>query len=121
MPLAVLAVFAVAPFLGWSLPESVSRMGDDIDFLYRIILFVTGTVFLGTQFFLCWAVFRFRDRAGREAWYSHGSKKLEIAWTLIPAVIIAGLAAVQMPTWNKLQERPSPGEPILARVIGRRY
>jgi cytochrome c oxidase subunit 2 len=121
MPLAVLAVFAVAPFLGWSLPDSVSKMGDDIDFLYRVILFVTGTVFLGTQFFLCWAVFRFRDREGREAWYSHGSKKLELAWTLIPAAIIAGLAAAQMPTWNKLQDRPKDGESILARVIGRRY
>ena len=121
MPLAVLAVFALAPFLGWSLPESASRMGDDIDFLYRIILFVTGTVFLGTQFFLCWAVLRYRDRPGREAWYSHGNKKLEIAWTLIPAAIIAGLAALQMPTWNKLQQRPKPDEPILARITGRRY
>ena len=120
MPLAVLAVFALAPFLGWSMPESASRMGDDIDSLYRIILFVTGTVFLGTQFFLCYAMVRYRDRPGREAWYSHGNKKLEIAWTLIPAAIIAGLAALQVPTWNKLQERPSPGK-IVARVIARRY
>jgi cytochrome c oxidase subunit II len=121
MPLAVLAVFAVAPFLGWSLPDSVSRMGDDIDFLYRVILFITGTVFLGTQFFLCYTLIRYRDRPGREAQYSHGNKKAELVWTVVPAAIIAGMAALQMPTWRKLQELPAKDEAILARVIGRRY
>jgi len=117
----VLAVFAAAPFLGWSLPESVSRMGDDIDFLYRVILFITGTVFLGTQFFLCYTMIRYRDRPGREAHYSHGNKKAELAWTIVPAAVIAGMAALQMPTWRKLQELPSKDEQILARVIARRY
>jgi cytochrome c oxidase subunit 2 len=121
MPLAVLAVFAVAPFLGWSLPTSASRMGDEIDFLYRVILFVTGTVFLGTQFFLCYAMIRYRDRPGREAHYTHGSKKAELTWTLVPAAVIAGLAALQLPTTRRLQETPPKGEPILARVIGRRF
>jgi cytochrome c oxidase subunit 2 len=121
MPLAVLAVFAVAPILGWSFPESVSHMGDDIDFLYRVLLFVTGTVFLGTQFFLCYAMIRYRDQPGREAKYSHGNKKAELVWTVVPAAIIAGLAVLQMPTWRKLQELPSKDEPILARVIGRRF
>jgi len=121
MPLAVLAVFTLAPLLGWELPSGVSRMGDEIDFLYRVILFVTGTVFLGTQFFLFYALVKYRDRPGREAWYTHGSKKAEVVWTLIPALVIAGLAALQMPTWRKLQDAKPADEPFLARVIGRRF
>ena len=121
MPLAVLAVFAIAPFFGWTFPEGVSRVGDDIDFIYRVVLFITGTVFLGTQFFLCYALVRYRDQPGREAWYTHGNKKAEAIWTVIPAAAIAGIAALQMPTWRKMQETPKAGEPILARVVGHRF
>jgi cytochrome c oxidase subunit 2 len=121
MPLVTLVLFAVAPYLGWSLPENVSKLGEEIDFIYRVILFVTGTVFLGTQFFLCYVVISFGDRSGRTAQYTHGSKRAEVLWTLIPAAVIAGIAALQMPTWWKLQETPKPGEVITARVVGRRF
>ena len=65
---------------------SVSTFGRDIDSLFVIILWITGIVFIGTQIVLVWAAWRFVDGPGRVATYFHGSQRLEVIWTIIPAV-----------------------------------
>jgi cytochrome c oxidase subunit 2 len=121
LPIFGVGVFAVAPWLGWSLPENISTMGARIDFLYGVILFLTGTVFIGTQLFLFYVLFRFGDRPGRKAEYIHGSHKAEMIWTLIPAAILAGLLALQTPAWLDLRFEGKPNEKIHAKVVARRF
>ena len=94
-------VFAYAPFSpDWWVPNDparpyhvVSTFGREIDNLFLIILWITGIVFIGTQVVLVLEAWKFVDRPGRVATYFHGSQRLEVIWTIIPAAI-AGLLLV---------------------------
>ena len=88
---------------------SISTFGREIDSLFLIILWITGIVFIGTQVVLVWAQYRFVDQTDaqgkpvRPAQYFHGSQRLEVIWTIIPAAILVFIALYQMGTWAEHQ------------------
>lgn len=123
IPIFGVGIFAVADQHGWGLPENISTMGKDIDFLYYVILFVTGLTFIGTQLVLFGVLFKFgRPETRPQAQYSHGSRFLEIVWTVIPAIILLIIALIQMPAWIKMKfPEAQPNIDPIARVIGRQF
>ena len=105
-------------------PTSSRRSAREIDSLFVIILWITGIVFIGTQVALVWATCRFADdRPGRAcADYFHGSQRLEVIWTIIPAAILVFIALYQMGTWASIKFRsPQPKVQPLAEVTGRQF
>ncbi|MCC7023391.1 MAG: cytochrome c oxidase subunit II [Thermomicrobiales bacterium] len=61
---------------------------DDIQRLYQIIFWASLVVFVGVQLAIVYVVLRFRRRSDERPAQVHGSRTLEIAWTVIPAVIL---------------------------------
>lgn len=135
LPFALAALFAVGVFVyspfspNWWLPNSpaepyhvVSSMGRDIDSLFLIILWVTGIVFIGTQVALVYVAWKYADGPGRVATYFHGSQRLEVVWTIIPAAILVFIALYQMGTWAGIKFRSSmPKVQPLAEVTARQF
>jgi cytochrome c oxidase subunit II len=135
--IAILCVVACAyaPFeADWWMPLAgspehvISTFGREIDSLFVIILFITGIVFIGTQIVFVWASYRFADeldaqgRPVRQAQYFHGSQRLEVIWTIIPAAILVFIALYQMGTWAEIKYRSSaPKVPPLAEVTARQF
>ncbi len=135
------AVFSVAAFLyapfaaEWWLPNppgelhhSVSTLGREIDFLFLIILAITGLVFIGTQVVLVWGAYKFTDQLDqqgnpvRRATYSHGNHRLEVVWTLIPAAILVFIAVYQLGTWARIKyPSRAPRVPPLAEITARQF
>ncbi len=129
------AAFLYAPFApDWWLPVSgepkhvVSTFGRQIDSLFVLILWITGIVFIGTQVVLVWALYKFVDevdgegRPVRKAQYFHGSQRLEVIWTIIPASILVFIALYQMGTWASIKFRSSaPRVPAVAEVTARQF
>jgi cytochrome c oxidase subunit 2 len=100
----------------------VSRFGREIDSLFVIILWITGIVFIGTQIVLVWEAWRFVDQPGRKATYFHGSQRLEVVWTIIPAAILVFIALYQMGTWAEIKFRSAvPKVAPLAEVTARQF
>ena len=100
----------------------VSTFGREIDSLFVIILWITGIVFIGTQIVLVWVAWRFVDGPGRVATYFHGSQRLEVIWTIIPASILVFIALYQMGTWAEIKFRSAaPKVQPLAEVTGRQF
>ena len=95
--------------LSW-LPENVSTFGGQIDTLFYVIYYLTTAVFFAVQITLLVFLFRYRDRPGRKATYTHGNTTLEIVWTAIPAVILAVLALVSRSTWAEIKETQPPSD-----------
>ncbi|MBI3636329.1 MAG: cytochrome c oxidase subunit II [Candidatus Rokubacteria bacterium] len=50
----------------------------------------------------------YRDRPGRKARYTHGSTPLEIAWTVVPALILVVLTVLSVPAWSKIKMSVPP-------------
>ncbi len=102
---AVLGVwsFVIAPDHGWWFPENHSTYGDSIDWLFNFILWFVGITFVGTEVVLAWCIWKFPDNKPGKAVFSHGSHKLELVWTAIPAVVLAVIAFAQMGAWADIK------------------
>jgi cytochrome c oxidase subunit 2 len=96
--LAVLAVpAAVAAPGGIGPPSPATPSGDAISGLYWFVFAICAVVFVGVETALILFIVRFRRRPGAEEAEGpqiHGNTRLEIIWTIIPAVILVGIALV---------------------------
>jgi cytochrome c oxidase subunit 2 len=106
--------------LSWWLPENVATYGGDIDWLFHLIYYITGGTFvLVTVTFLAFLVL-YRDRPGRRARYTHGSTPLEIAWTVVPALILVVLTFLSVPAWSKIK-MTMPQTDFVVQVTGKQF
>jgi cytochrome c oxidase subunit 2 len=84
------------------------------------VFWIAVAVFVLVQGAILVAVFLYRDRDGsKEAKQLHGSPKLEIAWTVIPALILAGIA---VPTTAAVFDLTECGaDAIEVQVVGHQW
>ena len=85
------------------LPEGVSTFSPTIDQMFYVILAVTGVAFIVTEAVLLWFAFRYRGKPGVRAHYTHGNGRLEVVWTVVPAVMLVFLAFASRTAWNKIK------------------
>jgi cytochrome c oxidase subunit 2 len=74
--------------------EQASAQADDIDTLFDVSIVFSSFVFSIVMVLLGYAIWRWRARPGDESDGEpiHGNTRLEIAWTVIPTVIVVFLA-----------------------------
>ena len=89
--------------LNWWLPENVATYGQEIDWLFHLIYWITGITFVGVAVTFLAFLFIYRDRPGRRATYTHGSTPLEIAWTVAPTLILVVLTFLSLPAWSRIK------------------
>jgi cytochrome c oxidase subunit 2 len=89
-------------------PESPNAVR--IDDAYWVVLIVTGAVFLIVEIVLVTFLIRFRRRGrarNAEGPQIHGSTKLEVVWTVIPVLIIAGIVSFIFYKLPGIKDAPS--------------
>lgn len=101
----VLFALLVVQIVGWSkymLPSSASVHGDDIDGLMNITMILILSVFFVTHTLLFWFGFKYYYRKGRKGfWYPHNNA-MEMAWTVVPAIVLIMLISYGMSTWGSI-------------------
>ena len=113
---------AIAPFVGWWLPENVATYGPEVDFLYYVILGFTTFFFILTEVLLVWAMYRFAWRPGAKSQYVEGNHRLELLWTIVPAAILLFIAISQINAWEKIKYQARMPEPDLTvQVTARQW
>jgi cytochrome c oxidase subunit 2 len=96
------AVYYKNYMLGYGPHESASVHGSSLDYLFNITLFFTGIVFVITQILLFYFAWRYKAQAGRKAIYMPHDNKLEVVWTVIPAVVMTFLVVGGLDAWNEV-------------------
>jgi len=94
--------------LSWMLPPGASTFTGDIDWIYYLILWVTGIAFVLVEAALLVFLIRYRRRPGRKATYVHGSTRAEVIWTSVTAAVVVVIGLLSAPAWNKIKGRNSP-------------
>lgn len=89
--------------MDWGFPESVSTFGDRIDATYAAIFYVTALAFVIVQGLLIYCIIRYRHRDGRKARPIHGNTRLEIVWTIVPAIGVFIVAFLSISVWLDLK------------------
>lgn len=98
-----------------------SEYGRAIDFLWRRLLFLGTIVFVLVEAALIYVIWRYRrrDETTRPP-QTHGNVKLEILWTLIPAVILVFIAVPTVRTIFRTQA-PAPRGALQIEVYGHQW
>jgi cytochrome c oxidase subunit 2 len=106
----------------WWWPAEVSTYGQDIDFLFRLISGMILVFFVLTEGILIWCVWSYGKKRDDKGLFTHGSHKLELLWTMIPAGLLVIIAVSQMSTFAEVK---FPGatrdEPIFADVFAAQF
>lgn len=112
----------VAEYMELTLPVSASTHGKDIDSLWDISMGVILVAFLVTQPLLFGFAFMFRGRKTRKATYMEHNNKLELFWTGIPAVVLAGLILYGLTTWtNVMNPDNTEEEPMVIELYAKQF
>lgn len=84
------------------LPSSASVHGDWIDSMFNITTVVALIVVVVTHLALFIFAFMYRYKRNRTAYFFPHSNKLELIWTVIPAIVLTFLVFRGINAWNKI-------------------
>jgi cytochrome c oxidase subunit 2 len=102
------------------LPENIATYGQEIDDLFYLIYYICGATFVLVTVALVVFLFMYRARPGHRATYSHGNTALEMAWTIVPSIILVVLTFLSIPSWSKVKARV-PETDLHVRVTGKQF
>ena len=85
-------------------PHAVTAQGREIRALYDIVFWIAAAIFFLVEGLIVWSVVRYRRKPDDIELppQIHGNNVAEIAWTLIPTVIVAFLFFVSWQTLNSV-------------------
>jgi cytochrome c oxidase subunit 2 len=107
-------------YRGKILGESASVHGDDIDRMLYITIGITGVVFVITQILLFWFAFKYQYSEKRKAHYFPHSNKLEVIWTVVPAIFLTVLVGFGLFYWFRITGE-APADANQVEVTGKQF
>lgn len=121
--LGALVVAGCSSSLNQSSLNPQSTEAEQIDQLWTLVLVMATLVFVAVEAALVVSIVKWRKRPDddTEPKQTHGNMPLEIAWTIVPAVILAILA---VPTLQTLFDLRAPAEGpgvVTVEVIGHQW
>jgi cytochrome c oxidase subunit II len=109
---------------GTSIFSPASTPAKSIADVSVFVLVITGIIFLVVFALLLYSVVRFRGRAtdgGREPAQVYGSMQIELAWTIIPILIVVVLFLATARVIHAVQDAPEPAGALDVIAIGHQY
>ncbi len=116
-----LMVYSLVEYSVVLLPESASVEGEQIDKLYLVTMLLILFVQAVTQFVLFFFAFKYRGIKGRKALFYADSHKLEMIWTVIPAIVLAGLVLYGLSVWNDVMDSSDAENPLIVEVYAKQF
>jgi heme/copper-type cytochrome/quinol oxidase subunit 2 len=102
----------------WWLPPDHSAHGYQIDNLFLWTFWIVMIVFVVVEAVLIVFLFKYRYRKEKpKAHFTHGNTRLEMCWTLAPAVIFIALAVANKGVWENLRFNPAMNKADTARIL----
>jgi cytochrome c oxidase subunit II len=102
------------------LPESASVHGVELDWLFNFNMAILWFVFVITHIILFYFAYKYYGRVGNRATYFPHNNKLEMVWTIIPAIVLAVIVIYGIKTWNKIQEPANP-DSMIVEIYGKQF
>ncbi|OAZ02879.1 cytochrome c oxidase subunit II [Flavobacterium succinicans] len=103
--LAFIYIFTIYGLLKWGdlpLHTPASEHGGTVDNLMNITWVLIFTVQAITQVLLHYFAFKYRGSKDKKALYFADNNKLEAVWSVIPAVVLAGLILYGLYAWTNI-------------------
>jgi cytochrome c oxidase subunit 2 len=111
--------YSFAYFDDYNLPVA-SDHGAWTDTLFWITMAVTVVAFVIISIVMFVFIYKYQYREGRRAKYYPDNHYLELAWTIIPAIVLAVLIFTGLRAWNDITA-PASKEAEVVEVIGQQF
>ena len=101
-----------------------STPAESIYHLSHFVLAITALIFLVVFSLLAYVVIKFRNRAAgaeREPAQVYGSTQIELAWTVIPILIVVVLFLATARVIHAIQDAPKPATAVEVTAIGHQF
>ncbi len=99
--------------------DAASVEGARVDSMLWITIAVTGIVFVATQGVLFWFAFKYQD-SDRKVFYFPHNNKLEVLWTIVPAIVLTVLVVIGLRNWFLFTGEP-PKDAMVVEVTGKQF
>lgn len=107
-------------YKGKILGESASKHGEEIDTMLYITIAITGVVFFITQILLFWFAYKYQYSEKRKAYYFPHDNRLEIVWTVVPAIALTVLVGFGLFYWFRITGE-APKDSLEVEVTGKQF
>ena len=105
---------------GKILGAAASEHGEKIDTMIYITLAITGFVFVITQILLFWFSYKYQEKETRKAFYYPHNNRLEVIWTVIPAIVLTVLVGFGLYYWFQITGE-APKDAMIVEVTGKQF
>jgi cytochrome c oxidase subunit 2 len=91
-----------------------------MDDMFHLIMWITGIIFVLVESILLFFLIKYRHREGRQAHYTHGNNRLEVVWTIVPALICVILALLSRRLWEDIKQH-MPKDALEVHIQGEQF
>lgn len=122
----LLFIYGITIYSFWSygdvfLPEAASEHGADYDQLMWISFAIILIVQTITQALLHYFAYKYRGKKGNKALFYADNDKLEMIWTVIPVIVLAGLILYGLYTWTDIMNVEENDEGLVVELYAQQF
>ncbi|MDD5151523.1 MAG: cytochrome c oxidase subunit II [Flavobacterium sp.] len=122
--LAFIYIFTIYGLISWGplvLHIPASKHGATVDNLMNITWVLIFTVQAITQVLLHYFAFKYRGKKGQKSLYLADNNKLEVIWSGIPAIVLAGLILYGLYAWTNIMFVDENEDTIVVEVYAQQF
>jgi cytochrome c oxidase subunit 2 len=122
--LAFIYIFTIYGLFAWGplvLHTPASAHGGEVDFLMNITWVLIFIVQAITQVLLHYFAFKYRGKQGQKALFFADNNKLEAIWSVIPAVVLAGLILYGLYAWTNIMFIDEDEDTIVVELYAQQF
>ena len=115
--------FVVWQMITWDhllLPPASSVHGAEIDGLMKVSMTLILIVFFALTPMLFYFAYKYRGKKENTAYFFAHNNKLEIAWTVIPTIVLTALIIYGLRTWDRAMN-PDVSEATIIEVYSKQF
>lgn len=111
--------YSYTHFDSYTLPVA-SEHGKQTDLMFWITMGVTVVAFTIISIIMFLFIYKYQYKEGNKAKFFPDNHYLELAWTVIPAIVLAVLIFTGLRTWNEITA-PASKEAEVIELIGQQF
>jgi cytochrome c oxidase subunit II len=102
------------------LPEASSPHGRRTDFLFWLSMAIITVAFVVTNTLLFYFAWKYQYKKGHRATYYPENHKLELYWTIVPAIVMAVLVFTGWRAWRDIMSE-APVDAQVFEIVGKQF
>ncbi len=116
------AIGIVLSFVIKWFPVQASTQAHNTDRLYHVLVIASVPIFVLVVSVILFSVWQFRVKPGEELKDGppiHGNTRLEVIWTVVPAILLLGLVSYSFVVLRENEKKPA--KEMVVEVTGRQF